>query len=585
LKGRHWRSTPYESHSQNRRSIIPFILGFVLVASLVPLVSTAVAEEQSSAGVVAVSGEEVSAVEGDAGAVGDESSGGGSAAADTSSNATDAVPSSDGTEGDSTGGSDIAPLESTGWVAAGGGWQYYANGSPVKGLVTITITTETGSENRTYYFDSRGYRQTGWHKLSGSWYYFDESTRAQEDGSYMWKGWLNWGGGWFYLNERGVMLRDWQKIEGRWYFFLGGDSGRMESGWLNWGGGWFYLQVDETGRAPMLTGVHKLRWSKGTSLFCFRGGDSGRMLEGWQKGIREGEEEAHWYYFRPGDGDAARGWFYSDNGCFYLDHASPAQMLTGLHRLPWSKGTSLFCFRGGDSGRMLEGWQKAVREGEEEAHWYYFRSGDGDAARGWFKWDNGWFYLDPAKDGEMLTGWQYLSWSYGTSWFCFRGGDSGRMRTGWVDYEGTQRFLDNEGAWRGEEFDQKMREICDKVGYSGDVLFNGFNYVAGLGYRSGNTYPSGHWVPDYAMEMYDRGSGNCYRFAALYCMLALANGYDAQVITGFVPSRSSGWAPHAWVEIYHNGTYYVCDPDLAHEVPGHSWYWVTYSQASVTYRR
>ena len=85
--------------------------------------------------------------------------------------------------------------------------------------------------------------------------------------------------------------------------------------------------------------------------------------------------------------------------------------------------------------------------------------------------------------------------------------------------------------------------------------------------------------------MYEQGSGNCYRFAALFCWLARGLGYDANVVAGGVPSYSSGQAPHGWVEIHMNGTTYICDPDMEHSLPGYNWYMVTYAGAPTTYYR
>ena len=83
--------------------------------------------------------------------------------------------------------------------------------------------------------------------------------------------------------------------------------------------------------------------------------------------------------------------------------------------------------------------------------------------------------------------------------------------------------------------------------------------------------------------MLDHGSGNCYRFASLFNWLARGLGYDARVVSGWVPSASGGAAPHGWVEIVLDGKTYGCDPDLAHELPGRNWYMFTYAGAPTTY--
>jgi hypothetical protein len=135
--------------------------------------------------------------------------------------------------------------------------------------------------------------------------------------------------------------------------------------------------------------------------------------------------------------------------------------------------------------------------------------------------------------------------------------------------------------------DQKLQWIINnKTGTSGDVLWKSFDYAShSFRYISGSLYPTGDWSVPFAIEMVDQGGGNCYRFAALFCWLARAYGYDARVVSGSVPSLSSGWAPHGWVEIYKDGQVYVCDPDMENAYPGRGWYMTTYSQAPITYRK
>lgn len=112
-----------------------------------------------------------------------------------------------------------------------------------------------------------------------------------------------------------------------------------------------------------------------------------------------------------------------------------------------------------------------------------------------------------------------------------------------------------------------------------------FNYVANaFAYRSGSTWPGGEWTIPFAIEMATTGSGNCYRYAALFLWCARALGYSANAICGLLPSRS-GLSPHGWVEVYLNGQTYVCDPELKHVMPGYNFYMITYGSAPLTYYR
>ncbi|MBQ2681829.1 MAG: hypothetical protein IJF97_07840, partial [Eggerthellaceae bacterium] len=104
-------------------------------------------------------------------------------------------------------------------------------------------------------------------------------------------------------------------------------------------------------------------------------------------------------------------------------------------------------------------------------------------------------------------------------------------------------------------------------------------------YRDGNKHWSGWSLSDstsrsYALEMYNYGSGNCYRFASLFAWCARALGYtDVVVRTGWVVGYTAPQAPHGWVTI--NG--YICDPDMQHEASGRNWYWQTWASAPTAY--
>lgn len=141
--------------------------------------------------------------------------------------------------------------------------------------------------------------------------------------------------------------------------------------------------------------------------------------------------------------------------------------------------------------------------------------------------------------------------------------------------------LDNVNTTNDPELNGILATILRERGRDLRTLFN---YVASYRYIDGSKYPTGNWSVPFAKEMYKNGGGNCYRYAALFCELARAAGYNANVVSGSVPSRSQGWAPHGWVEIHQNGTTYVCDPDMVHAYPGTNWFMFTYGNAPLNYR-
>lgn len=133
------------------------------------------------------------------------------------------------------------------------------------------------------------------------------------------------------------------------------------------------------------------------------------------------------------------------------------------------------------------------------------------------------------------------------------------------------------------ELDGRLRSIINNnFGATGDLLKKSYNYVKGFAYRSGSIYPGGNWSPGFALEMLRRGSGNCYRFAALFAHLARALNYNANAISGEI-LMSGGWGAHGWVEVYMNGKTYLCDPEICKYVSG-NFYMTTYAAAPCYYR-
>ncbi len=163
--------------------------------------------------------------------------------------------------------------------------------------------------------------------------------------------------------------------------------------------------------------------------------------------------------------------------------------------------------------------------------------------------------------------------AYGTNWKAYYthyidyGKREGRAGTGCSSLSG----------------DLELDNILISIITSHSSLRSCFDYVAfDFSYRSGSKWPSGNWTPDFAKEMYYNGSGNCYRYAALFYWCARALGYSAGVQCGYVPSALGGGAPHGWVEIY-DGDTYICDPDLQYEIGGDGWYMNTYAGARCDY--
>ena len=188
------------------------------------------------------------------------------------------------------------------------------------------------------------------------------------------------------------------------------------------------------------------------------------------------------------------------------------------------------------------------------------KGANGEYLKGWQKLGNSWFYLDP-KDGKAVTGWKTIN---GTSY------NFGKDYK-WVTISNNER-LDAYLYSIMKKNNNSFRKCYDYISY---------NYS----YRSGSAPSGGNWSVDFALDMAKRGSGNCYRYAALFAWVAKGLGYNAKAVTGYVPSAAGGWAPHGWVEIYYQGKTYICDPDLQHDYPYMNFYWQTYASAPLEYRK
>ncbi len=78
------------------------------------------------------------------------------------------------------------------------------------------------------------------------------------------------------------------------------------------------------------------------------------------------------------------------------------------------------------------------------------------------------------------------------------------------------------------------------------------------------------WEVPEALTMLNTGRGNCYSYAAVFCLLARQLGYDAEAVSGGV-----NWnpRPHGWVEIKFDGVPYIFDTELEMAKKGEYHFW------------
>jgi hypothetical protein len=191
------------------------------------------------------------------------------------------------------------------------------------------------------------------------------------------------------------------------------------------------------------------------------------------------------------------------------------------------------------------------------------------------------FRIEPSGDG-----WYYLRSALGT----YVGAVSDKAGAKIVSVTDRSRALKlcirkTTYSSGSRKLDKAIGKLHKKIGTKGNTLKKSFRYVVSH-YRHRN-HPndfSGDWIARYAYYMISKKHGHCKNFAATLCVLFRSYGYDARVVTGFVPSRSRGWAEHGWVEAKVGGTYYIFDADLHVQLGALGWYKTTYKKSPVEYR-
>lgn len=279
--------------------------------------------------------------------------------------------------------------------------------------------------------------------------------------------------------------------------------------------------------------------------------DAGAAKTGWF------DWEGHWYLF-DGSGQMLTGWQEVSGARYYL-YASGV-----LAQGDWVTGTDQSTYLG-DSGAPASGLTETPRGT------YYLNNGVGDGSQRQRLIENK--IYDVASNGYATT----------------KGGlhilDGSLYRT---TADGTvQPSVTGSSNAALDSIITKI--ILEQTGIGSDAGKKAYDYVRlKFGYVHMNTWPSEDWQswsPGYAIEMYNNGQGNCYRYASLVTWTLRALGYDCKVRVGWVPAYS-GKSPHGWCEVtLADGSKRVVDCSLAsnHAYPKINGYMVTYKGARFAY--
>ncbi len=180
-----------------------------------------------------------------------------------------------------------------------------------------------------------------------------------------------------------------------------------------------------------------------------------------------------------------------------------------------------------------------------------------------------WWYIDGGKVMTSYTG--VANYSNSNGWWY--------VKNGRVDFSYSGVAKNNNGWWyvNGGKvlFEDCLTYAAQFVGantstsQSNDsklatcfnVLWSQYSYV--------RTYdsPSASVMSQYAVDMFKNHRGNCYRYAASFACIAKVLGYDVRVAVGQISSASGGMTPHGWTEVYSNGQWLICDPDMQMNYP------------------
>ncbi len=109
------------------------------------------------------------------------------------------------------------------------------------------------------------------------------------------------------------------------------------------------------------------------------------------------------------------------------------------------------------------------------------------------------------------------------------------------------------------------------------VLWSTYPYV-----RTYGDSPNASVISQYAIDMFKNKKGNCFRYAASFACIAKVLGYDSRFAHGMISSASGGMTPHGWTEVYNDGQWLICDPDMQMNYPNINSYMQT--ESSYAYR-
>ncbi|MDO5338366.1 MAG: transglutaminase domain-containing protein [Eubacteriales bacterium] len=445
---------------------------------------------------------------------------------------------------------------------------YYlqADGSLLKGQSIIVDDKTSKTGRKKYIFDANGeckehydYYKPCWVKDTNGYRWRRENGEFYATGKAHWK---SIAGNRYYILADGYRKTGVVITNGKRYYL--NQNGLRKTGWLQLGGKWYYLSK-KTGEA--LTGWQKIG---GEKYYMNR---NAVRVHGWNR------INGKTYYFDPKTGAMKTGLLVLNGKRYYQDPQ------TGIRVTGWKEISSKWYYfsKSKKSAAALTGWQKI------SGNRYYFNK-YGVRQSGWIKYNGVYNYCMPSTGAVATNAWiTYKDKIYYV-------GSTGVRVTGLVTIGGKKYYFQSNGVLvtnqQHYQINNQYYNIDENgvvsaisiAAYYAEERLNqiGWNLQAAFSWSSSMPYYSLGGVPSgqvhsvyYSVFGFKYGMGDCNVMAATFYQMARALGYEAYLISGYVPLAAGGMGDHGWVEIVINGATYVCDPDFAYET-GRNGYMITY---------
>lgn len=249
-----------------------------------------------------------------------------------------------------------------------------------------------------FYYDSNGYRATGWMEIKGDFYYFCPNAADAPVGSAA-TGILTIGADRYYFDDEGVLQTGWQTVDGTRCYCApegeAGEIGKLYTGLQLIDGNRYFFEDD---------GAMKIGWvTYGKKTYFFnrkkKSAKYGAAYTGWNtigkekyyftaKGVMKKNRWISKKYYVGADGKMLKNCVTPDG--YYVDSKGvKGKQVSGFVKV----GGKVYCYV---SGEMMTGLKKIGKNR------YYFKENGARKEKGWVTVDGDKYYI---QKGVVQTGW------------------------------------------------------------------------------------------------------------------------------------------------------------------------------------